>query len=330
MRDVINMDPIFLFSLPRSGSSWVQRLLATNQKIKTVSEPWVMLPPLLPVVDGVQVFSQVGGDHLAAAIPDFIEKLQHKKKSYYAAVQAFGNQVYKDLAIKDDFDFVLDKTPRYYFIAQHLHEAFPNAKFIYLWRNPLAILASIYETWGSKKSGIERNKVDLFEGLERLVSSYLRFGESSLSLNYEYLLLEPKRELERVSKYLGVDFSYENFLQTDSIEIEGRMGDPLAQYNGHKLVTERLGAWENSLRNIHRRSWANNYLDWIGGTRLSHMGYNIEELRSQLNRLPKNYDGCILDISKAVVGKLLTYFAFDVHFTRHKLKADKKISFPYT
>jgi len=43
--------------------------------------------------------------------------------------------------------FFLDKTPRYYFIIPELKNVFPEAKFIILLRNPLAVLSSILNTW---------------------------------------------------------------------------------------------------------------------------------------------------------------------------------------
>ena len=39
-----NISPIFLYSLPRSGSTLLQRMLADNPVIATASEPWFLLP----------------------------------------------------------------------------------------------------------------------------------------------------------------------------------------------------------------------------------------------------------------------------------------------
>ena len=36
--------PIFIFSLPRAGSTLVQRVLAAHDDIATTSEPWILLP----------------------------------------------------------------------------------------------------------------------------------------------------------------------------------------------------------------------------------------------------------------------------------------------
>jgi hypothetical protein len=38
--------PLFLLSLPRSGSTLAQRILAAHAGIATTSEPWILLPYL--------------------------------------------------------------------------------------------------------------------------------------------------------------------------------------------------------------------------------------------------------------------------------------------
>jgi hypothetical protein len=54
--------------------------------------------------------------------------------------------------------------------------AFPEGKFIVLWRSPLAVGASIIETWASGKWNLYRVKVDLFDGIESLITTYERRG----------------------------------------------------------------------------------------------------------------------------------------------------------
>ena len=38
------LKPLFIFSLPRSGSTMLQRVLAADSQISSVAEPWVLLP----------------------------------------------------------------------------------------------------------------------------------------------------------------------------------------------------------------------------------------------------------------------------------------------
>ena len=38
--------PIFVFSLPRSGSTLLQRVLMSHNDISSVAEPWILLPQI--------------------------------------------------------------------------------------------------------------------------------------------------------------------------------------------------------------------------------------------------------------------------------------------
>ena len=40
----------------------------------------------------------------------------------------------------------VDKSPPYHLIAQQIISTFPDARFVFLWRNPLSVLASIVDT----------------------------------------------------------------------------------------------------------------------------------------------------------------------------------------
>lgn len=42
---------IFLISQPRSGSTLLQKLIATSNQIDTLQEPWLMLHPLYALKD---------------------------------------------------------------------------------------------------------------------------------------------------------------------------------------------------------------------------------------------------------------------------------------
>ena len=44
--------PIFIFSITRSGSTLLQRVIAAHEGVATVSEPWVLLPYLYTLREG--------------------------------------------------------------------------------------------------------------------------------------------------------------------------------------------------------------------------------------------------------------------------------------
>ena len=89
-------------------------------------------------------------------------------------------------------DIFLDKTPRYGLIVSEIIDIFPDGKFIMLWRNPLAIIASIIETWGDGKWDLSMCKVDLFDGMASLIDGYQAHSNHILAMQYESFLQSPK------------------------------------------------------------------------------------------------------------------------------------------
>ena len=43
---ISKITPIFIFSLPRSGSTLLQKIIASSNEVSTSSEPWILLPLL--------------------------------------------------------------------------------------------------------------------------------------------------------------------------------------------------------------------------------------------------------------------------------------------
>src|SRR2546430_873315 len=138
--DSIKPLPIFLMSLPRSGSTLLQRLIAAHPQIATTSEPWVLLP-VLSALRYSSSYADYSHSDASAAIADFCASLPSGDQSYFEAVRTFALELYAHASPRDAMYF-LDKTPRYHLIAEELSRTFPDAKYVFLWRHPLSIVAS--------------------------------------------------------------------------------------------------------------------------------------------------------------------------------------------
>ena len=84
--------------------------------------------------------------------------------------------------------YFLDKTPRYGLVVDEIVRLFPDGRLIFLWRNPLAALASRLRTWGHGRWCPENWYVDLFDMLTVLVRSYQKYGGRAVSLRFEDLV----------------------------------------------------------------------------------------------------------------------------------------------
>jgi hypothetical protein len=79
------------------------------------------------------------------ALQDFFQELPAGEEDYLREVRSLALRLYEDAA-GPDARYFLDKSPPYHLVVEDLARLFPEAKLIFLWRNPLAVVASIVET----------------------------------------------------------------------------------------------------------------------------------------------------------------------------------------
>lgn len=272
--------PVFVFSLPRSGSTLTQRVLTAHPGVASAAEPWLLLPLLSPLVPGAAV-SRPWDRTVAGALSDFIAGLPHGVDDYRAGVRRMVLELYESVG-GPEARFFVDKTPPYHLIADEVLSTFPEGRFVFLWRNPLSVLASIIETLGNGKWATYQYRGDLFHGIENLVSAFERHGDRVHAVRYEDLL-DGTVAWEALCAYIGLPFDPEALSGFADVRLTGRMGDPTGVKRYTTLSPEPLKRWEATLDNPLRREWARRWLRWIGRERLEVMGYDLDSLCADLD-----------------------------------------------
>src|SRR2546427_380355 len=85
--------PLFLFSLPRAGSTLVQRVLASHPEISTTAEPWLLLPQLYATrLDGI--YTEYGQIQSTKALTDFARELPQGEDEYRRELNRFISRLY--------------------------------------------------------------------------------------------------------------------------------------------------------------------------------------------------------------------------------------------
>ena len=121
-----------------------------------------MLLPLFSMRRG-DVFADYGHSVAQRAISDFRSRMEGGEEGFDDEVRRFVLRLYKRAA-GSDATYFLDKTPRYHLIASDILDLFSSARAVILWRNPLAIMASIIRTWGNGRWNLYRYNVDFYRG----------------------------------------------------------------------------------------------------------------------------------------------------------------------
>jgi hypothetical protein len=293
----LTVTPVFLFSLPRSGSTLVQKLLATHPEVATASEPWILLP-LLYSLRRPGVFAEYGHRTTVRAIEDFCDALPAGREEYLAEVRDMALSLYQSAA--GDASLFVDKTPRYHLIADDIMELFPRARFIFLWRQPLAVAASIMESFGDGRWNLEKYTVDLEDGLENLAAAQRLGDERVISVRFEDVVREPQAQLERLCGFLGIDPLQADPSTFKSISLAGRMGDRTGVKQYRTVSAEPLDKWLETMNTWYRRRWCRRYLNRIGRYRLSLMGYDYDSLMRQVESLDASPRRLGSDVSRHI------------------------------
>jgi hypothetical protein len=276
------VSPIFILSLPRSGSTLTQKILASHPQIASAAEPWLLLPFVYALrSEGIYTeYAQGSGSH---AIREFVRELPAGVADYHCAIRDMALRLYTDSA-GDNKTYFLDKTPRYHLIINEMMEIFPDAKFILLWRNPLAVAASMLRTWGKDgRWNLHRYKIDAYQGIENLVEAAALHADRMLQVRYEDMVSEPATAWRAIFSHLRLEFDPRVLEEYTSVQFAGSMVGPAGIKEFKEISTESIDDWTNAFRSPLRRMWARRYLEWIGEERLRVMGYAQADITRMLD-----------------------------------------------
>ncbi len=290
--------PIFIFSITRSGSTLVQRIIAAHEGVATVSEPWLLLP-FLYTLRSRGVVAEYSHKMVTDAIEDFCEELPRGSDDYRHELHDFVLRLYEKAAGPEATHFV-DKTPPYYLVAADIIRLFPEAKFVFLWRNPLSIVASIIETWYGGQWHCTAHREDLFIGLPRLVAAYQANRSHVYSVRVEDLLGGDTQRWRQLMEYLEIPFDPEALSRFSEVELNGRAGDSVGVRTYSALSTEPMQKWKGTLANPLRREWCRRYLRFLRNDRLAIMGYDGNRLLQELNDQPRATASLIPDLGRLI------------------------------
>lgn len=264
--------PVFLLSLPRAGSTLLQRLLLAGGRCATLGEPSLLLrflgegPATTRRATYWESLVETATADIRGAWPGFDE-------AYRRGVRDLMGRIYDGLA--GDKPWFLDKTPRYSLIAEEIRATFPDARFIVLWRHPLAVAASLATTFRKGRWCPDEFGIDLHEGLERLHAFCRDHGDEICQVRYEDLVGDTRAELERVGAYLG----WEGLAAVADRELVGTaggtLGDPTGVRKYSRVSDASREAWKDEVDNWYRRAWARRYFAGERAEWLRELGYEL-------------------------------------------------------
>lgn len=280
--------PIFLFSLPRSGSTLLQRVLMGHGQIASVAEPWLLLPFLSITTNSSVAVTEYGYDASKVAFGDFIANLPNKEDDYYQALASFASDLYQKQCVNNE-QYFLDKTPRYYYIIPEIAKIFPNAKFIFLFRNPVQIMSSVIQTYVEDSlHELYVNRADLYYGPKILSNGYQLLKDKSYALHYEDFVQNPKQYTQEICNYLGLEFTNDMLTNFNDQNTRGRLGDSTGIYEYSSISKQSLDKWQQTFATKFKKQYLTKYINKIDDNVLTALGYDKAQIIKQIDKLPSS------------------------------------------
>ncbi len=274
---------IFIISQPRSGSTLLQRVLAGHPEIQTSAETWLMLHPVYGLrASGID--TEYDARFAREGVTEFIENYAADPSIYDKAIRAWAKTIYEDALAKHGKTLFLDKTPRYFFIIPELYRLFPDARFIFLIRNPMAVLASELSTYVKGNWPIlSIFQPDLLLAPRLILEGIERLGKDAITIHYEQFVTQPEQNIARLCEQLGITYHDAMLDYSRTPAPKGKMNDPVGIHQHSRPTASSVDKWKRLAEDPQSRHFALSYLDALGPELLARLGYSFEQIRKTLN-----------------------------------------------
>ena len=270
---------IFIISQPRSGSTLLQRVLAGSPEVQTSAETWLMLHPVYGRKEREHIQTDYNSSWARDAVEEFLDHYTDGRDVYDDAIRAWAGVIYKNALKKQDKKYFLDKTPRYFFIIKELYALFPKAKFIFLLRNPMAVLASELNTYVKGDWPVlGRFSPDLVDAPGWILEGIEHLGADAITIHYEEFVSDPQMNIDLLCRKLGIDFHERMLDYSMTPKPVGKYNDPKGINQHSSTNTASIEKWRAMLDDDQALLFARDYLEALGKETISRLGYDYEEL----------------------------------------------------
>jgi hypothetical protein len=221
---------------------------------------------------------------------DLLEQLPEGEHAYWEAVRRMLGHLYSRVLRESGKRLFLDKTPRYYFILPELRCVFPRARFVFLLRNPIAVLASAIEAWAADDcaESLRPFRHDLAVAPGRIAEAIGAAHGNCAVVRYEDLAIDPEREIARLCGYMGIRFERRmiEYGRSEAGQAIWPYGDTRTIYRQSRPVATRVARWKKTLRSPMRKAWAHGCIETLGLDTIAALGYDGEELARRFPAQP--------------------------------------------
>jgi len=210
------IDHIFLLSSDRSGSNLLLRMIGSHSEI-TAPPTSQLLPNLYNYVSAYGDLSIQENWDILLRNTSRLHNASFGKWSNYAdlnrlcersnnrSINLILREIFKTESQSKSVQKIAIKAHRAYAYAEELQSDFPNARFVYLVRDPRDMALSWWKTPGLR-GGIMRASEIWKTDQAGFIQHANSLGENCHLVKYEDILVSPDRTLKNLCEFLDVSF----------------------------------------------------------------------------------------------------------------------------
>ena len=189
--DTTNKQVIFVFGLPRSGTTLIENIISSHNKVSSLGE--------INYLNKFFGLNFVKNDQLNI---NFINEFSNNdlQKYYFDFIQSFNNKT----------DLVTDKSLNIYWYLGFIEKFFPNAKFIHCQRDPKDNCLSIFKNLFEDGQGWKYNETELIKYYNLYKEIMLfwnsKLNEKILNIQYENLVNNSEKNIREIISFCNLEW----------------------------------------------------------------------------------------------------------------------------
>lgn len=256
---------INIYSLPRSGSTFLQSVIGSDERVVTYPESWFFL--LLSSIfcnDNIKIESNFSYKDAVLAFNEFmkvggVDSVDFKNE----IVEIILNKLIDKKNNQGGEYFFLEKTPRNY-LCYSLIESYGNVKSLVLLRNPLYIYSSMKKTWWKNRLWLHHHFIDLTVGVEK-INELVLMGLPIVKYE-DVCQLDQIDIINLINEKVNLDLSYKSGAYRNTlVELKkGSMGDPKIRkvdFSNEDKVFLCSFVEYLVLKKLYNKYWKGTYID---------------------------------------------------------------------
>lgn len=223
--------PIFIIGMPRSGSTLLEQILCSHSEVGGIGESHEM-PKLMT---SIYAYAEMNVEMYLR------EYLLKDEKSLYLLRKKYATDAIKKIKHKK---YYVDKMLNNFKFVGFIKNLIPDAKFIYIKRNPLDTCLSCYE---KKFVGHEYAYdfialADNYIAMSKLVAHWVKlFPTDIYQINYEDLVVDTASQVEKCLSFIGLEMQDSCLKHYENVEaVVTASTDQVRE----KINSNSIGKWK--------------------------------------------------------------------------------------